>query len=188
MADETYEAFATPVELSAYSKGAIGVADPRSQGALDGASTAIRRYCGWHIAPEVTSTVKLDGPGGRILSLPSLNVTAVTSIIDHAVALTDETDYQWSADGSVRRVHACWTDDYRSIDATFIHGYGFADDVKQILLASVSRALSSPSGAVSNSTGPFAVKWSTVAPGVSGGLALLEHELSVLDTYRIVTV
>lgn len=181
-------AFATPADLSTYSKGQISDSDTRVQDALDGASAAIRQYCGWHIWPPRDETLTVDGPGGRVLSLPTMNVTEVTSIIENGTTLTDGTDYRWSADGSVKRTHCRWTDDYRAIVVRFFHGYDYAADVKQVLLSVVTRALSSPSGATSEAVGPFSVKWATVAPGVSGGLALLGHEISILDAYRIVSV
>lgn len=44
------------------------------------AQAAIRKYCGWHVAPSVTRTVRLDGHGGDSLLLPSKHVTALSSL------------------------------------------------------------------------------------------------------------
>ena len=36
------------------------------------ALAAVRRYCGWIVTPPATVTITVDGPGGRVLSLPRL--------------------------------------------------------------------------------------------------------------------
>ena len=41
------------------------------------AQGAVRRYCGWHVAPSITETLRLDGYGGRVLTLPSKHITAI---------------------------------------------------------------------------------------------------------------
>jgi hypothetical protein len=183
--DTTADPFASAAELSVYSKGRISAGDPRVQGALEGASTAIRRYCGWHVGPEKEGTVVLDGSGGREIALPTKHLTAITRITEHGT-LVNEEYYSWSQLGEVRRKYGYWTDDYRAISVTMTHGIKDTADLKRVVLAAVSRELSSPSGATKEQAGQVAVSWSTVAPGVSGGLALLAHELSIIDTYRIV--
>ena len=45
------------------------------------AQGAVRRHCGWHVAPSVTETLRVDGYGGRTLILPSKHVTAIASVI-----------------------------------------------------------------------------------------------------------
>lgn len=47
---------------------------------MGAAQAAIRRYCGWHVAPSVTRTIRLDGHGGDSLLLPSKHVTALSSL------------------------------------------------------------------------------------------------------------
>ena len=42
---------------------------------IQAAEGAVRRYCGWHIAPVATETLVLDGTGTR-LALPSHLVLA----------------------------------------------------------------------------------------------------------------
>lgn len=44
------------------------------------AQAAIRKHCGWHVAPSVTRTIRLDGHGGDSLLLPSKHVTALSSL------------------------------------------------------------------------------------------------------------
>lgn len=180
---------ATPEQVAAYSKGQIADTDPRLNDALDGASAAIRRYCGWHITPKAEETLTLDGPGGRLLTLPTLNLADVSAVVENGTLLASDS-YKWSADGLVRKVSGRWTDDYRSIQVSIVHGYEEWDaaDVVSVALAVVTRQLSSPTGATREQAGQVSVSWALTAPGVSGGIALLENERSVLDHYRIVTV
>jgi hypothetical protein len=179
---------ATPAELAAYSQGSISATDPAAQAALDGASAAVRAYCGWHIYPAITETLILDGPGGRVLGLPSRHVTAVTAI-SQAASSVAATSYKWSALGDIQRKDWCnWSTDYRDIEVTLTHGYtAVPADIRQALLAIVARGMSSPTGATREQTLTSSITWATTASGVSGGLAILGPEYNVLDAYRIVT-
>lgn len=87
---------------------------------FNGSIAAIRDYCGWHIAPSKTDVVTLDHLGHRVLQVPSLHVTAVTSVVD-----ADDkpiSDYEWSQNGSLRRVPG-WPKGYRSVTVSFTHGF-----------------------------------------------------------------
>ncbi|POH63953.1 hypothetical protein C3B59_10440 [Cryobacterium zongtaii] len=178
-------ALASAADLATYSKGAISASDPRAGDALEGATTAIRNYCGWHVTPVETSELVLDGPGGRLLSLPTKNLHGIASLVEDDAALVDNVDFRWSADGSVKRKHALWSDEFRIIEATISHGYAEAADLKRVVLSVVARELSSPTGATREQAGAVSISWALSAPGVSGGIALLQNERSILDFYRI---
>lgn len=150
------------------------------------AQAAIRRYCGWHVAPEVTETLTLDGQGGRHLWLPSLHVNAITSVTNEGVDLDLIDGLGWSASGYLERRGGCWSRRPRQIVVTLSHGFiDIPEDLVEVAVSIASRAASSPSGAVDEGTGPFRAKWATVAPGVAGGVALLQHERDILDLYKL---
>lgn len=184
-------ALVTPAQLSESTQGRVLVTDPRVQILIDGATAAVRRHCGWHIAPSYAETLVLDGPGGRVLSLPTMHMTALTSVTEDAVALvaydlaTRTGDYEWSELGSVQMTSGYWTERYRGLSVVFTHGYDAAPDVAQIIMQVCANALSSPMGATREQAIGFAASWSSTAPGVSGGLSLLERDLAILDTYRL---
>lgn len=67
---------AQPVELADF-PGA-----PFTQGVVDSAVGAVRLEAGWHIAPQVTETIKVHGSGGTMLILPTLRLTTVTEVRD----------------------------------------------------------------------------------------------------------
>lgn len=172
----------TPVEFAAATNGKIREDDPRVAPLLAGASQAIRRYCGWHIGPVVSEPLTLDGPGGDVLVLPTLRLVNVESltVLGESVEVAD---LEWSANGEVRR--ACWPTRWRSVVIGISHGFDDYADVKQVLQQVVGNAISSPLGATSEQAGQLAVSWSTTAPGVSGGLSLLDRDLAVLNMYRL---
>jgi len=193
----------TPTELSQWTGGKILTADPRSTALIAGATAAIRRLCGWYVAPSIEATFTLDGPGGDLIVLPTLHLTAVTSVTQLGVALTEydqathEGDYEWSANGEIRLAsrpmpsvepwRRQWTERYRAITVEATHGYAIADvpDVAQIIMQVCASAMSSPMGATTERAGLLSVTWATTAPGVAGGLALLERDLAILNLYRL---
>ncbi len=174
----------TADEFSAGTNGKISASDPRVQPLLDGASAAIRRYCGWHITPVLTETITLDGPGGSILMLPTLNLISVVSFTERGTA-ANVSELEWSAKGMVRRRHSRWTTRFRGLTVEMEHGYEDAPDVKAIVQQVVANAISSPMGATREQAGQVSISWATTAPGVSGGLSLLERDYAVLDLYRL---
>lgn len=177
--------FATPEELSAYTMGLISETDERSQLILDGATRAIQNYAGWHIAPAQEVTVYLDG-GSDVLYLPTLKLNSIESITVDG-ALLASTDYEWSRiTGNVRHKLSCFPDSWGGTVVVFNSGYADTpEDLKQVVLQVAAQALSSPTGATREQAGQVSMQWATTAPGVAGGLSLLERDLATVDQYRI---
>ena len=67
------------------------------------------------------------------------------------------------------------------------HGFDLdaVADLKQVVQQVVGNAISSPLGATREQAGAVSVSWATTAPGVSGGLSLLERDLMILDRYKL---
>lgn len=176
--------FVTPAELTAYTKGQVLSDDPRAQLAIDGASEAIRRWCGWNIAPAEDLEVILDG-GSSVIYLPTLKLNSLTSVTVQGLPVTE---LEWSArTGNVRRTDHCdFPDSWGGTVVEFNSGYADVPaDLKQVVLQVVSSLLSSPTGATREQVGQVAVSWATTAPGVSGGLSLLDRDLAVLASYKL---
>ena len=95
-----------------------------AQAAIDAVLAAARAHCGWHVSPEREGDVlTLDGPGGRVLDLPTRKLTTLGEIVENGVE-RDVSTLAWSQNGSVRkRSGGCWSGVYRSIEATITHGY-----------------------------------------------------------------
>lgn len=144
---------------------------------LDGVIAAVRSYCGWHVAPAYVETFVVDGPGGTVLALPTLRLNDVTSITENDVVLT-VADIEWSRDGTLRKGR--WTTRYRGVTVVASHGYATVPaDLVAVVLDAVSRAVSVPAGQVAEKFGPFEYG------GSQGGVQFFEHELAVLDRYRL---
>lgn len=160
--------------------------------ALAAASAAVRGYCRWHIYPEVTETLVLDGMGGGVLLLPTLRLSAITALSETQrgqdqtpVSLTPASDLEWSAAGMVwRHDGRCWTRRARGISITITHGYDeIPAEITSIVLDVAKRGLSNPNRlsaiTVGSRSEQYAGSNSSRGPG---GLFL--DEMSKLDPYR----
>jgi hypothetical protein len=161
---------------------------------LDAALKAVRRYCGWHVTPVQTDTgMVLDGPGGRVLSLPTLRLVTLTALSENGTALDVDDDVYVSSAGLVRKVSgAWWTSRYGGITVTMSHGFADATDWQSAVLELVDRMSMMPGTAVGGS-GPMMRKrvddveyaWQTTIgdPGNQNLFDLINHRL--VDPYRI---
>lgn len=179
--------FATPLDLSNYTNGQIQEEDDRCEPVLAAVSASIRREAGWHIWPVVQGhELVLDGPGGRKLALPTMNLVDLQSISELGQNLDIEQGVDWSEIGLVMKVNGLWTNRYRKIRATVTHGYPEAADLAWLACSLAARGLSSPMGATREQAGAIAITWATPQSGVGGGLVPLASEQAVMDRYKLV--
>lgn len=150
---------------------------------LAAAEAAVRSYCGWHIAPVITEEMVIDGNGAHSLPIPSLRVVDIPAASNGGVVM-DPLTLEWSKAGFLR-ADGCWTSRLRGVRLTVRHGFESVPDVVEIVRAIAGRASLSPSGIVREQAGQVSVSFSLVAPGVSGGVVLMDHERVMLDRYRI---
>lgn len=149
--------------------------------AWDAACRAVRDYCGWHVAPSVSHTLTLDGPGGTLLVLPSLRVTDVAEVTNDGTALTDP---EWSEAGMVRTGR--WTQRFRGVTVTLTHGYDKCpEDILEVLRHMVGQrsALASFGPAQTQGAGPFSMQMPTAT--LAGAVGLSGQHRGVLDKYRL---
>lgn len=177
----------TPADVETLTGGTVLADDPRTPLLLAGASAAIRRAAGWHIAPVIEETITVAVPygGGRLdVLLPSLRVRRVTSVrVDGKPVPQPE----WTPDGHVWAGYLSHMAAPHTVEADVHHGFRADEvpDLAQVVAQVVAIAQSSPSGATREQAGALSVSWATTAPGVSGGLALLDRDLAVIDAYRL---
>lgn len=137
------------------------------------AVAAVRSYCGWHIAPEVTETVTIDGSGSSLQILPTMRLVDLVSITNDGTAVDSP---EWSHDGFVRR--SCWTRKLRGVVAEMTHGYEvWPDELESVtveLVAGAARA-----GVKAVTSGSHQVSFETT---------LSSSQLGVLDRYRLPSV
>lgn len=120
----------TPNDLNRYTKGRLpGGTDERTQDLLTAALAAARRYCGWSVSPvQAGVSITLDGPGGRTLSLPTLNLVSVTAISENGIAWdTTKIDISRQAGTVEKYPHGHWTSRKGGITVTMTHGHNEAE-------------------------------------------------------------
>lgn len=167
------------VAVEAFTRGRLSRDDDETQRQLDAALAAARTHCGWHVTPVVTdATVALDGPGDRVLVLPTLAVTELSGVTEDGVAL-DLADLSWSARGLVaKRSGARWTAAFGGVSVTVSHGFDAVPDWESVVLSAIDR------GAFSSDSGPRVIGPFQYSDPVVKGL-FSAAELAVLDRYAL---
>ena len=152
-----------------------------AQSLIDQATALVRRYCGWHVTPERTETMALDGSGGRSLRIPSLHVTGVSAVTNDGTAYTDD-DFAWSSVGTLTRGPrtGIWAEGPRKVRATVTHGYSPDDaaDLASVIMARATRMQASPGSASRVQAGPFSEQYES-------GSGFTSDEMATLDRYRL---
>lgn len=150
---------------------------------LTAAEAAVRAYCNWHVAPVIIEDLVLDGSGTSTLFLRTLRLKSVMAAEVNGTVL-DPATLEWSEDGFIR-ARGVWPDRLRSVKVTIEHGFDSAPDVAQIVMDVAGRADASQSYVVREQAGAVGISASMVAPGVAGGVVLMDHERKMLDRYRL---
>ena len=148
------------------------------------AEALVRSWCGWHIAPErPDETVTVRASDARTLLLPTLHLTAVTSVTDDGVRVAGDA-YDWTPAGVLLRSSGCWSSG--PIVVTFAHGFAEAPaDVSAVVQSVAQRAVQNPGSLVRKQVGPFADTYSQTGSNQSLPLALLDAEKDILGHYRL---
>jgi len=120
-------------DVQAFTRGRLLSSDPEVQRMLAAALRTARRYCGWSVNPVVTDdAVTLDGPGSRILMLPTRKLITLTSLTEDGVTV-DLSTVRSSAGGPPgalerpvcvrKKSNGWWKDFYQAYDVVMTHGY-----------------------------------------------------------------
>jgi len=168
-----------PGDLTAYQAG-------DAQSLIDQATADVRRYCQWHVTPSIANdSVTLDGSGNGTQILPSLHVTAITSVTYDGTLLTAD-DYTWSPIGVIEYVprgpyfaNVChWSSGLGKVVVVMTHGFDEAPDLAGVILALASRSIGNPNRLTRTQAGPFADQYEV-------GSGFTASELATLDRYRL---
>lgn len=82
--------------------------------------SAVRAWCGWHVAPSRTETVEVESDGASVMLLPSLHVTGVSEVRDEDAEVVSSDSYKWRKNGIVR---GCWWKCNELYEFDITHGY-----------------------------------------------------------------
>lgn len=131
----------SPDDVEEFTSGRLSTSDPEVERMLEAALVTARRYCGWAVTPVVTDdAITLDGPGSRILVLPTRRLITLTSISENGVSLNLASlsvtpgglPGATTRPAAVRKSSGGWWGnwrggDYQSIDVVMTHGYTEAE-------------------------------------------------------------
>lgn len=143
----------------------------------------VQAYCGWHIAPSKSETLTLDGSGATVQPLPTLHMTALSSVSVDEQAV-DTASVEWSEAGLLRR-DVAWTSRLRGVVVELTHGY---DALPLDVQAVVDRLKARHLEAQSMSTllvQVGQVRAAVSSDGTPATASLVELDRFVLDRYRV---
>lgn len=113
----------TAADVETFTKARL-LDDDDTQALVDAALAGARRWCGWPVSPVITETVDVDGPGGRVLSLPTLNLLAVIGLVEDGAAVDVSRLAVSRRKGTVEKYpYGCWTSRPGGITVTMTHGF-----------------------------------------------------------------
>lgn len=170
----------TALEVEQYTQGRLVEGDPETTRLLKAGLRAARNRCGWHVTPVKTDDAAvLDGPGGRLLALPTLRLVELTEISEDGAPLA-VTDLDVSLRGMVeKKSGAFWTCRFSGVVVKMTHGHDDADDFNAAVLSLIDRASFAPSGGRAREIGPFQYDVVQAAGGWT------DDEKAWLEPYRL---
>ncbi|MEE8667424.1 MAG: hypothetical protein SOI13_04355 [Bifidobacterium mongoliense] len=157
------------------------ITDPASFNAdaafwIHAAQAAIRRYCGWHVTPNVRLTGFLNTRGGTVLHLPARHVTSINALTARGGR---SLQYAYDPDtGLVEILSGVLPVGIGSVSYDIEAGYDECPDVQGVLINAAKRAASAPAGMVTSQS----------ANGASASydvVTLMRDEYAKLNPYRL---
>lgn len=164
---------------------------------IKGTEAAVRRHCGWHITQETVTNQVVYPTTGRQMFLPSLFVTAVSSISVNGTPLVENVGYRWRQNGEVLLASypvstwSTWGPSWPADTlASYVHGYAAGaaqlDDIKDVVGSAVARRIGNPDVLQQLQVGGIVEQYAT-SPQLPS-IALLQMEKAELSSYTLVTV
>ena len=158
----------------------LSSSDEQVQAVLNAASAAIRDWCGWHVSPSIECTYTGDGEG-RMLILPAMGVTDVTSLMVDGAAVTD---FEWTAAGMVRLKSGVFPDAWRSVECVYTAGFDVGP-IGQVVAQIASNALVAAPGVANERAGNVSITYNQTGAGITGGVSLLPRDYAILAPYKL---
>lgn len=165
--------------LADYTRGRLDAADPETDQILLRSLAEVRRWCGWHVTPNRQEPMTIDGPGTRLLRIPTLNLTELSAVAEDGVSVNLNT-LEWSRMGVVRKASGLpWTSRLSGITVTVRHGFDNADDFELAVFSVADRRSQAAAGGAPIAIGPFRFSEEKAGSAFTGA------ELSILERYRL---
>jgi hypothetical protein len=151
---------------------------------LRAATAAVRRACGWHVCPSVEVAGSVPTTGSRVVRLPLMNVTGVSSLVMGGDDVT--TSAMWTRDGLVELPDAP-ASSVSGLSFVAVAGYDPDEcpDLVAVIVQAARRAQSAPAGYVrSQSVNGASVTYGGSEAGAPS-VTLLASELARLAPYTL---
>jgi hypothetical protein len=170
---------ADPDELAA----SLGVppTDPKLLWALTAASRRFRGAVRHPVSLVGGDAFVLDGNGRESVLLPAAPVLAVSSVTLDGTALVEGTDFNWSADGFLRRLGGVWPDRLRCLSGFYDHGYAVIPEDIQEVVIDLARALYRIEPGVQTKT----VGGQSVTFGVQAAIGVTAQWAAAVERYQL---
>jgi hypothetical protein len=170
---------ADPEELAA----SLGVqpTEPKLVWALTAASRRFRGAVRHPVSLVAGDAFVLDGNGRESVLLPAAPVLAVSSVTLDGESLTEGTDFDWSADGFLRRLGGVWPDRLRCIRGAYDHGYAVIPEDIQEVVVDQARALYRIDPGVQTKT----VGGQSVTFGVQAAIGVTAQWTAAVERYQL---
>lgn len=165
----------------------------------------MRRFCGWHVTPVLSTTLTLRGSGHHFIALPTLKIDTITSITECGVALDLTTIDQFDDEPGVLykqythgyeygyfHPHGTWRG---KVVITLTHGYAAAEAMafREEVLALIDRSsMTIGSGGWGTPTeikvDDVNTRWDEAPARILGAVSKNPLDASVLYQYRLLPI
>lgn len=199
---ESVPNFITDLDFARFTNGKFGT-DMRIAATIPSATEAIRNFCGWHIAPELTCGMVYNvhdlrdafvGPD-LLVQLPATYVSGIQRIVLNAAFNSssgfyegDETDdYEIGMGSGLLRIYDVGYLDRKSkIFIKYTAGFpNTPSAIKELTADRISHALTNPYGVTSEAAGGVSVSYSGVWAGSSNSSSLPSDAREILEAYKV---
>lgn len=193
----------TPTDVQTFTSGRLSASNNEVQAMLTTALRTARRFCRWHVSPvKENHSLTMDGPGSRILWLPTRKLIELTSLSENGTVLNPSSYGVSAGEGTeddrpvaVRKASGgFWTANYGGIGVVMTHGYteDEAADWRRAVLSMVDQMSQIPIK-VTSGAGELAsirvddVQYSYQTYGAAAEDALYSHK-QLLTDYALPTL
>ena len=169
------------IEFDAITGGVMSSTTEQVTKKLEGVSSAIRDYCGWHVSP-IRTCVYIGNGEGRLLVLPAMLVTAIDYVKIDGVSV----EFEWQSNGLVRLKQGRFPDSWRSVECRYSAGVDSSSVLGEIVAQIAGNALAAAPGIVEEHAGSVGATYNKTGDGITGGVSLLARDKALLAPYKLV--
>ena len=169
------------IEFDAITGGVMSSTTEQVTKKLEGVSSAIRDYCGWHVSP-IRTCVYIGNGEGRLLVLPAMLVTAIDYVKIDGVSV----EFEWQSNGLVRLKQGRFPDSWRTVECRYSAGVDSSSVLGEIVAQIAGNALAAAPGIVEEHAGSVGATYNKTGDGITGGVSLLARDKALLAPYKLV--